>query len=157
MVIRVKDSGGTLRTISRIRVKDDTGAVRTISRIRVMDSSGVLRTVYNNFSASVSPTSINQVGTTSVQTSGTLTVSVSGGTAPFTYSWTLLSQVGGTFTATNPTGSSTQITAAGLFAGDFGTCTARCTISDSGGSTQVLDVPVSFFRFDDGDPLYGPP
>lgn len=46
MGIKIRDSGGTLRTITQIRMRDAGNVLRTIKRVRIRDSGNVLRTVW---------------------------------------------------------------------------------------------------------------
>lgn len=84
---RVRDAGGTLRTVTRIRARDEAGNLRTITRIRMRDVSAILRTVWEALASTISPTTLSQTGTTSqITTSGSATCTPAG-TAPFTYFW----------------------------------------------------------------------
>jgi len=78
------------------------------------------------------------VGAASV-TSNTVTVSVTGGIAPYTYSWSRVS--GATFVILNPTSPTTAFNAFVPYASTL-TGIYRCTISHAGLGTTYVDVPV---------------
>lgn len=134
--VRIRDSGGTLRTCTRIRMRDAGNVLRTIQRIRIRDAGGALRTVWQFFTASVSPT--GEVKTDSgaaingTVTSSTFTATPTGGAAAYTYLWSQVSGDPG-ITITTPTASTTT------FSGDvyegFGLSGVfKCVITDANGA-----------------------
>ena len=92
-VLKVRDAGGTLRTITAFKVRDAGGTLRTLSFIKVRDAGGTLREVFTSGGGGGNPTSISpgyysSYGNNSVA-SHTFTASSTGGT-PTSYSWGLL-------------------------------------------------------------------
>lgn len=153
MVIRLRDSTGTLRTVGRVKVKDNNGVTRTVSRIRVMDDTGTLRTVFNSLSVSSSVSDISITGTSNVLISGTVAITVSGGTAPYTYAWTSNVDFGtGSISFTNASGTATQVRASGLFSGTDLLGTVTCTVTDDASVVQVITIPFMFLYFDPENP-----
>ena len=74
-------------------------------------------------------------------------MTVSGGVAPYSYSWTKLS--GDSITANSATAATTTFSATGLFSGEARDATFRCTVTDSTGGTPLTataDVFVSIER-----------
>ena len=46
MSLKIRDAGGTMRTITAIKIRDAGGVVRTITSVKVRDTGGVLREVF---------------------------------------------------------------------------------------------------------------
>lgn len=100
------------------------------------------------FTVSVSPSAVSGARSTylpsyGVVTSNTTTATPSGGTAPFSYQWTMTS---GIATPTKPTLASTAFTA-GLAADSSDTSTAIVTVTDSLGVTATASVSVNLTNF----------
>lgn len=72
-----------------------------------------------------------------------VTAVVSGGLAPFTYAWTILSGPGVSASTGNKATTTLRITM-GLGNNVFGT--ARCTVTDSLGTTATVDVPFNLYN-----------
>lgn len=153
MVISLKDSAGTLRTVGRVRVVDSNGVLRNISRIRVMDDTGTLRTVFTSLSVSSNTANIYITGTRNTLISGTVSLTVSGGTTPYTYSWASTIDSGaGSISFTNASGASTQVRASGLANGDSLVGSVTCTVTDAGAIVQMITIPFEFNYFDPENP-----
>lgn len=75
-------------------------------------------------------------------TSETLTVTIAGGNAnPKTYAWSFFNNAGGFGFTTGTTGTSVTVskkTSQGTY-----TCTVRCTVTQTGSDTLVIDTPIS--------------
>jgi hypothetical protein len=150
--IRLRDASNTLRTLTQIRARDAGGTLRTITRIRVRDASNVLRTVYDTsggtaFAATANPTSVTgrTSGSGSTTTSST-TVTASGGTAPYTYSWSLIAH---SHPTTNPTinspfAATTTFSQTNMAEDETYTATFRCTVQDSAAHSTTVDVAARF-------------
>lgn len=143
--IRVRDNGGTLRTVARIRVRDETGALRTVQRVRMRDTSNTLRTVFQYFQVSISPSTISQSGTTSTITTSTYAVvTATGGTAPLSYLWSLVA--GDFISPTSPLSASTAFRKTGAAVESDYVATFVCTVTDALGNeltTDPIDVTIS--------------
>ena len=88
-MIRVRDSGGSSRLVTDIKFRDAGNALKEVSFIRVRDASNVSRVAWQRLSVSATSyvegygNSNSPIAITTSQPNP----SVSGGTAPFTYSW----------------------------------------------------------------------
>lgn len=144
--IRVRDTAGTLRTLTRIRARDTGGTLRTITRIRVRDANNVLRIVWDptgasTLSASASPDLVSASGTSGSMTTDTTVVTASNGTAPYTYAWTLIDHDGPVPpTATAPTSASSEFTQTSIGPGAAYSSTWRCTVTDAASNTATADI-----------------
>lgn len=152
--IRVRDSGGTLRTLTQIRARDSGGTLRTITRIRARDASNVLRIVWDTagtstFSVTVTPAAIggHSMGTGTV-TTGNVTASATGGTAPYTYAWAVVTydHPSTAPTASGPASATTGFIQTNVAPAEFFSATFRVTGTDSAvpPNTDTFDVDVSF-------------
>lgn len=155
MTFRILDAG-TLRTISSGQVKV-AGVMRPLRFIKVMDG-GSLRTVATfvaPLSASTSDTSGFGNGTEGATViTSTASAVVSGGLAPFTYAWALLTNGGGTAsTATAPASATTAFSKSGMPGEAFYQDTWRVTVTDSLGSTATADLTATFVNVNTGSNL----
>ncbi len=139
-MITLKKSGVN-RTVSLAQLKKG-GVVRSVSNIQ-LKKGGVLRDLSGGgygFSASASPS--NSVGygysgsTIIVTTPYPVSVTVSGGVAPYTYSWEPNDV---SWEATNPTSSSTTFRSPPLAPGDDLTTVFRCLVTDSTSATTYTN------------------
>lgn len=148
MAITILD-GGTLRTITKAYVKQ-AGVLRAIRTIKVQDG-GTLRTVATFADPlSVFVTDTGKVASSSTMTTDPATASPSGGFAPYTYAWTLVTNGGGAAsTANTPTLASTTFTKTGLSPGSDITDVWRCTVTDALGNT-ASDVGNANFIYPTG-------
>ena len=137
--IRLRDAGGTLRTVTQIRMRDNTEALRTIRRIRMRDAGNVIRTVFD-ITAVVGGGNVNLSNydvfatrhggnKTGVVTSESVTSTVTFGTPPYTYHWTRVS--GSTaIIASTPTAAATTFTGS-VTNGINKTAQFKLTVTDS--------------------------
>lgn len=148
MTIKALDATGTLRTIVRGSVMVD-GTLRPLKSVKVRDSGGTLRTVFSGLKVSSNFTSFTGFGSYEpVISSPTCVVTPTGGTAPYTYAWTLVGTNGlGLAAIDAPTSASTTFSATSL--SDFLPleATFRCTVTDAGSVVGTIDVRVSFTKF----------
>lgn len=149
----MRDSGGTLRTITQLRMRDSGGTLRTITRVRMRDASNVLRTVYDPAGTSTmsvtAPTPVHGTSAGSgTVTTNTTTAVASGGTSPYTYAWTLISHDHPSVspTATIPAAATTAFQQTSVGVGEFYTSTWRVTATDSAvpANTATDDVVANF-------------
>ena len=136
--VKMRDTGGTSRTMTRIRMRDAGGTLRTMTRIRMRDQNNVLRTVYDPSGASTlsvvcAPDLVVGFGTTASLTTDPSTATTTGGTAPYTYAWTLIAHTHPTTlpTANSPAAASSDFTQTNIAPGDSFNATFRCTVTDS--------------------------
>lgn len=148
VTILVRDGTNTQRTITAIQVRDGTNTARDISEMWVRDSNNVPRRVFGGspLSASASPADVSgfSIGTGIVDT-GSTTVTPTGGTAPYTYAWTIISYTAGAPpTIANPTAATTDFTQTGV--GDTDYAVFRCTVTDDASATFAVDVNATFLN-----------
>lgn len=121
------------------------GINRLFRSLRVMDG-GTLRHVGSfipPLSLSVSPDSASGAAFSGQVNTNTVTAVVSGGQAPYSYAWTLVSNTNpGTPFATNPTIATTAFR--GFVEGE---ALFRITVTDSLGNTQNAIVSATFTSF----------
>jgi hypothetical protein len=149
--IRIRDDTNTLRTVTQLRFLDETDTLRTITRVRLRDANNVLRVVYDTtgsstFSASSDHVTVNgfSAGTGTV-TTAVDTITPSGGTAPYTYAWAVVSyEAGVSPTATAPAAAATAFTQTGVAPGEILLAVFRCTVTDSAANTTTVDVNARF-------------
>ncbi len=138
-------SGTTYDAVFRCTVTDNVAATKTVDvSVSITRASMV---------ATVSPTTLYQSGTDDNQTTGSTTVSVTGGVAPYTYSWALFS--GDILTVNSPTSATTTFTKTSLPLPGSVSATYRCTVTDSTGGTPltaIADVFVTIERITEGLP-----
>lgn len=150
MPMKVRDAGGSLRTINNMTVLDG-GTSRRVVRMKVMDADGVtLRTVAtfaDQLSLTISPDDIDAFGTTATIVTETATATPSGGFAPFTYAWAKVS--GDDITADSSSVASTKFRATNLGQNETRTATFECTATDSAGSTATDTITITILRFED--------
>lgn len=141
--IRMRDSGGTLRTIKRIRIRDADGVLQTVLRVRGRDTTGSLRTFFQALYAEVSPLTADGyvAGTTTQNVStGNVGAVVTGGVMPYTYAWAAVGSSPYTWVISAPTGDITYFTAQNIPVGAVATQTFRLTVTDAAGATALWDV-----------------
>lgn len=143
MTFRIQDAG-TLRTITKGTVRV-AGINRPLKTIKVQDG-GSLRLVAT-FADPLSVTAGGGLatGASSSLTTNSVTATPSGGFAPYTYAWTLITNGGrNASTAGSPTSATTTFTKTGLINGDSIDDTWRVTVTDSIGQTATADTTASF-------------
>jgi hypothetical protein len=128
--IRLRDTGGTLRTVSRISMRDEGGVLRVIQRVRMRDASGILQTVYESISTGLSDTDLSGTGTTSqITTSTPASVETGGGDPPYNYYWTADYNNDGIYAVT-PYSDTTYFSRSGCVVGEVYTAGFYCTTVD---------------------------
>jgi hypothetical protein len=145
MTLKVRDSGATSRTITRIRVRDASGTMRDIQRVRGRDASSTLRTLWTALALSLNTTYVDGydsgISASGNVVSSTVTVSASG-VGPFTYSWRLLSGSSSLLTIDTPAGASTTFSGT-IYSGVTGT--AVCDVTDTGTGVTKTSDPVDIY------------
>lgn len=101
--------------------------------------------ISNTLNASASPSSVTASGSGTSVTTSSVTVTPTGGTSPYTYSWTRIS--GSTAIAVNSaTAATTTFTGSSLASGTTYSAVFRCTVTDNVAATKTVDVNVEVTR-----------
>lgn len=148
MSIKVVTETGT-KVVNSIRMMTAPGTVKRVRRIRIMDTGDVLRTIFTGFdpiTATISPSLLFAFSFNNSTVSGTATVSVTGGVAPFTYSWTIISNSGVLPTIVGATAASPTFTQTGVFVETSETAEFRVSITDAIGQTATVDLSAEFYN-----------
>ena len=125
-------NAGSWRTPTVISVGAG-GSWRTVKNVWA-GAGGTWRLCYTNISAALSTSSVSGSATApGTATTGPCTCNVTGGTAPYTYVWNLLT---GTIGADSGTAATTTFSRGGSTPQVF-TGTYNCTVTDAGGSTAT--------------------
>ena len=146
MTISLRVSGAWKEVASaKVRVG---GAWKTVASAKVY-TGGAWKDVPGfapAMTASISPTSVSGFNSgIGIIISDTATCTPSGGTAPFTYSWSITS---GTATITSPASASTTFYE--YLAFDTAVGEATCTVTDANGTTATASVSYTLTSFDGG-------
>lgn len=150
MTIIVRDDTNTPRTISEIVVRDGDNVSRTISEIWVRDTTNTPRLVFSTASPLSAVASDYNVfgydsGTGTANSTAT-TITPSGGTAPYTYAWSLVSYTAGVApTPSAPSAATTLFIQTGIGPGDYYVAVFRCTVTDAALNTTTVDINASFY------------
>ena len=139
--LKVRDTDGTLRTITAVKVRDVDGTLRTLAFIRVHDTDGTMREVFTADSGggggggggssagptSITPASLYYSGKPYAR-SATFTASSSAG-SPTSYAWGLLNGNGSVVAGASSATATLQVTAE---AGEFNSSTFFCDVTVGG-------------------------
>lgn len=152
MTIIIRDETNTPRTVTEIIVRDETNTPRTISEIWVRDTTNTPRLVFSTASTLAAVASDYNVfgyeSGTGTAISNSTTITPSGGTAPYTYAWTVVSYNAGVSPTVNlPTAATTAFTQTSMGPGDYFVAVFRCTVTDAALNTVDVDVNGSFYSF----------
>lgn len=127
-----------------VRAKVPSGGVSTTEPPSTGIAGSTL-TVSSVLGASANPTSIDKTDTTASITTASTTVTATGGTTPYTYSWSRIS--GSTSISANSASSATTtFTGSSLASGSTYQATFRCTVTDGASATKTVDVSISITR-----------
>lgn len=149
----IRDGSNVAREISALVIRDGANVARTISELWIRDTNNVPRLVFNpggaaTLAVEVTPTSVagSTVGTGTATTTEPAVGVGSGGTAPYTYAWTLLTHSAVTPpTANTPSAASTTFTQTGIAPQTVEEATWKCTVTDSLANTADSDPVTSLF------------
>lgn len=156
-MIRVRTSGG-VKAAAAIRLRDASGVLKTVANIRTRDASNVLRLVYSStaggaFTVAASPLVAfgGRTGSGALAiTSEEVALSITGGAAPYTYAWELVSAIDGTWTIESPSASKTRFVVSAVPVGDSYQATFRCVVTDARGlSSDSADIDVTCTNYGD--------
>jgi hypothetical protein len=144
-MLRIRDTGGTLRTIGKLSVKDDGGVVRELQKLSVKDG-GVLRQVFSSITASATTpvTGIEAVNHPVRVSTTPSTATPTGGVAPYAYAWAVVNSSFGTWDFDAPTSDTTSARCSFLAPGADASAQVQCTITDAVGSTAPTNLVDAF-------------
>jgi hypothetical protein len=149
--INIIDPNGSDRAISAISAIDPGGGDRTLVQINAIGPDGVDRVVWTPGSSGLAVTATPNIvsGKTRGQgqaVSATTTAFGSGGTAPYTYSWALLSYTNVTPpTIAAPTSATTSFSQTNIGYNESYSATFQVTAKDSVGATATTTVTARWF------------
>lgn len=141
-MIRARTLSG-VKAASALRVRDGGAVLKTVGNVRVRDASSTLRLVYSSASGGAFTVSASPLvcyggragGATLSVTSEEVSVSITGGSGPYTYAWSLIAAVDGTWAVTAPNADKTNFVVSSVPSGDTYTATFKCTVTDARGLT----------------------
>lgn len=153
MPIIVRDQLSLQRQPDIIQVRDAANVPRQINQIWIRDSNNVPKLVYSlapPMTAVASPSSVfGRTSGTGIANTGFTTVTPTGGTAPYTYAWTLVEYDGSAPpTATAANAATTRFTQTGIFSEENYTARWKCTVTDSSPSPYTASAFVNAFWSD---------
>jgi hypothetical protein len=148
----IRDAGNVSREISELVIRDATNTPRTIAELWVRDTNNTPRLVFNpsgsaTLSVEVAPSFVFGTSGSSIVTSDPCTATPSGGTAPYTYGWSLVtSDFVPAPSIDSPTADTTTFTQTGLGPGDSANASFTCTVTDDNGITITsTEVGATFY------------
>lgn len=147
MTILVRDGTNTQRTLTAIQVRDGTNTARDLSEIWVRDSNNVPRLVFTTGAAlevTASPELVAGIAYGSgVVTTNATVATPAGGTAPYTYAWTVYTHSNVTPPSINsPTSATTTFTQVDVV--DYDDAEFICTVTDDLSATAEALVAAVF-------------
>lgn len=148
MTIKIRTGSGT-SGIRSIRVREALNTKRA-ARVKLRTGLGVgdldqVFTGVDPLAITFDPASADFVSFEDTTVSGSITANVSGGLAPFSYSWSVLSfSAAATPTLTAPIFATTTVIQTGVAPEALETATLQVVVNDSAGQTATATVPVSF-------------
>lgn len=149
MPIVIRDHTNTPRTVTAIQVRDATNTPRTISEVWVRDSNNVPRRVFSLFtplSVTLSHPTVSGVTFGSgVATTNSTTALPSGGVAPYSYVWTLITYSNGVPpTALSPNSATTSFRQTNIASDSSDSAEFRVTVTDDQGNTAQANCLCAF-------------
>lgn len=145
MGINVIDPAGTDRSITGINVVDPAGTDRALVQINVIGPDGADRVVWtsgggsSSLAVSASPMTVSGVGRSSTVITDATNATPSGGTPPYTHSWSVLDYDNDTLPPriAQPTSPTTTFTQRYVPRGGNSSATFRDTVTDSATPTPA--------------------
>lgn len=123
------------KAIAKITVKTPTGDKIVFDKSTVISGLGVALSVprVSGAASSLPPVPITTSG---------CTANVTGGTPPYSYAWTDVTDdgLGGTWSATAPSSATSAFQASAVATGQTSNATFRCTVTDARGATVTADL-----------------
>lgn len=150
----LRDGTNTARTITALVIRDGGNVARTITELWIRDLDNVPRLVFNPSGSATLAVSLSDDAVSGAShgsgtaTTNSVTATVTGGTGPFTYAWTLSHTDGiPNPTANSPSSATTTFTQTGLAPDDFVSSTWLLTVTDANGVTTTATVDAFFSDF----------
>lgn len=156
-MIRVKTTTG-VKAAAEISIRDAAAALKVVANVRVRDAANALKLVYSSsatgaFTVSASPLTAFGARTGAgplAITSEEVAVTITGGAAPYTYLWSEVSALSGTWSIQNSTSDRTRFTCSGVPLGDSYVAEFKCTVTDARGvSSDSATVTVTCTNYGD--------
>jgi hypothetical protein len=130
------------KALAGITARDAGGVLRPINLGRIRDASSVLRSFFGSISAALSRESVagavNSSLDVSIQTQS-VEAQPTGGTAPYSFAWSITGSAGGTWSITSPTQASTTFVGGPCGPGESFEATFVCTVTDAAGISATTD------------------
>ena len=154
MSLRIRDAGGTLRTVAAMRIRDASGTLRTIASGRIRDAAGTLREFLTSGggggggggpSVWADPASKSTFSSAALSSTFDFVANYSGSTAPTSYAWSIVSVTGGTASIISGASTATariRVTAAG--SAEAVEAHAKCVVTIGGTAYEAF---VTFRHF----------
>jgi hypothetical protein len=147
----IRDGTNTARTLTALVIRDGGNVARTITELWVRDLNNVPRLVFNpsgsaTLAVSLSADSVHgRSHGTGTATTSIVTATPTGGTAPYTYAWSLVDTDGTPNPdADNPTSAATSFTQTGMNPDDYIASNWLLTVTDTNGVTTTANVSATF-------------
>jgi hypothetical protein len=141
-VISARTPSG-IKAAAAINLRDAGGALRTAGTIRQRDAVNVLKLIYSaagggSFVVAAAPLAAfgARAGGGTTVTSEQVVATVTGGLAPYSYAWSVISAPSGTWTIQSPVSDRTSFVCAGVPDNDSYVANFKCTVTDSRGIAQ---------------------
>lgn len=137
MPITIRDGTNAPRSITGLQIRDGTNTPRSIQQLWARDSNNVSRLIWSlapPMSASASPSTVSGFTSgTGTAVTDAATATPTGGTAPYTYAWELVSHdvAFPTPSAVSPTTAATTFIQTGIGVGESASAIFRCLVTDS--------------------------
>lgn len=149
MPLIIRDQANTPRTVTELWIRDETNTSREIQELWARDATNTPRMIYTTappITASISPSLVSGMTLgTGTATTDAATMSVSGGTAPYTYAWSITAYTSGVApTALSPTSATTTFRQTSLGIGAAESADCQCIATDANGYTASATCQAFF-------------
>lgn len=147
MTLKIETESGLKDVVRLFAVSQ--GRDRRVLRLSRVKSDLTLEPFYSDLPtllAGVSPSELSFSSNENSTVSGVAQATVTGGMAPFTYLWVVISSTYPT-TITSPTSATVTLRQTGVISGDSGSAEIQLTVQDSTGQSSIVNVIASFTNF----------
>lgn len=146
MLVQLDMDGTTRHAIQQLTQVDlDDVTIRDLKQLWQNDLSGVPRLIWSAMTVTIAPSpnfaSSYSPGTATPTTSFSTATPV-GGTAPYTYAWT----VDNGWSLTSPTAQSVAFGSVGIGPGDGSDATGTVVVTDANGSTATATISLTSYN-----------